>query len=242
AQGGTWAQVHLLGTPALDRHRAYVGQSRGQLATHTWNTKAEGDHPLGLLADDRSPSAAVLDAMRRDEPKTLAAIDDPNVVDRTLRAERAEHLAVVRDRPADYAHHLELGRARRARAIEEEQSAQRSLVHYEHERARLGPLTRLRRGGRDDIAQHDERVARAHDRLTAADHALCQARADVARAEAGAAARAAWDAQHGWRVARLAEIDAALARHWAEVTLRAVRADDPLAFGIEHLRSARATW
>src|SRR5439155_6902911 len=59
AQGGTWAQVHLLGTPALDRHRAYVGQSRGQLATHTWNTKAEGDHPLGLLADDRSPSAAV---------------------------------------------------------------------------------------------------------------------------------------------------------------------------------------
>src|SRR5437764_1168153 len=53
---------------------------------------------------------------------------------------------------------------------------------------------------------------------------------------------AAWDAQHGWRVERVAEIEAALARHWAEVTLRAVRADDPLAFGIERLRDARATF
>ena len=29
AQGGTWRQVHLLGTPALDRHTGYVGQCRG---------------------------------------------------------------------------------------------------------------------------------------------------------------------------------------------------------------------
>src|SRR5207302_3027500 len=37
AQGGTWTQVHLLGTAALDRYTGYVGQSRGRLATHTWN-------------------------------------------------------------------------------------------------------------------------------------------------------------------------------------------------------------
>jgi conjugative relaxase-like TrwC/TraI family protein len=35
AQGGTWRQVHLLGTPALDGFTGYVGQSRGQAPTHT---------------------------------------------------------------------------------------------------------------------------------------------------------------------------------------------------------------
>ena len=37
-QGGTWDQVHLLATPALDRYRGYVGQSRSIAPTHTWNT------------------------------------------------------------------------------------------------------------------------------------------------------------------------------------------------------------
>ena len=37
-------------------------------------------------------------------------------------------------------------------------------------------------------------------------------------------------------------IDHTLAHHWADVTLRSVRADDPLAFGIEQLREAAATY
>src|SRR6202011_3191491 len=55
AQGGTWHQVHLLGTPALDRFTGYVGQSRGQQPTHTWNTRAALDYPTALLADQRTP-------------------------------------------------------------------------------------------------------------------------------------------------------------------------------------------
>jgi conjugative relaxase-like TrwC/TraI family protein len=106
AQGGTWRQVHLLGTPALDRFTGYVGQSRGQAPTHTWNTRPEPDHPLSLVADDRTPGEAVLDAMHRAEAKTLAARNDPWTLDRRLRAERDEHAAVAATRPPDPQPHL----------------------------------------------------------------------------------------------------------------------------------------
>src|SRR5439155_3789901 len=95
AQGGTWAQVHLLGTPTLDRFTGYVGQSRGRQPTHTWNTRADVDYPARLLAHDRTPDEAVRDALQRDEPKTLAAIDDPYVVDRALRSEPDQHTPVI---------------------------------------------------------------------------------------------------------------------------------------------------
>ena len=51
-----------------------------------------------------------------------------------------------------------------------------------------------------------------------------------------------WDRTHRWRLDRIAEIDHTLAHHWADVTLTAVRADDPLAFGADQLRAARATY
>ena len=95
AQGGTWRQVHLLGTPTLDRFTGYVGQSRGQLPTHTWNSRPEADLPVSLLADQRTPAEAVVDAMHRAEPKTFAAADDPWILDRELRGERNHHLAVI---------------------------------------------------------------------------------------------------------------------------------------------------
>ena len=77
AQGGTWAQVHLLGTPALDRLSGYVGRSRGRQPTHTWHTRPDPDHPQSLLADQRTPSEIVTDGMHRAQPKTFAADDDP---------------------------------------------------------------------------------------------------------------------------------------------------------------------
>jgi conjugative relaxase-like TrwC/TraI family protein len=242
AQGGTWRQVHLLGTPALDRFTGYVGQSRGQAPTHTWNTRAEADHPLGLLADDRSPGEAVLDAMRRDQAKTLAAHDDPWTLDNRLRAERDEHAAVVATRPPDPRANLHGARGRLARAIDEHRWAVEGLAQRENERAGLGPLVRIRRGGRDQVARADEALAGAHRRLERAEQALRGADADIGRLEQAAAARAAWDHAHGWRVNRIAGIDDTLAQHWAEVALRAVRADDPLAFGTDRLRAAHATF
>jgi len=239
AQGGTWRQVHLLATPTLDRHTGYVAQSRGQLPTHTWNTRPDRDHPASLLADDRSPAEAVVDAMRRNEPKTFAASDDPFVLDRELRAERAEHGAVIAARPPDLHAELEHAHQTAARAADEHHWATRGVILREDERAQLGPLARLRRAGRDDIIRHDQALTDAHTRLETAERALHDARADTTRLEAAVAEHAAWDRQHGWRFARLAEIDRHLAHHWADTTLQAVRADDPLAFGVQHLRNAR---
>jgi len=239
AQGGTWRQVHLLATPALDRMTGYVAQSRGQLPTHTWNTRPDHDHPASLLADDRSPGEAVLDAMRRNEPKTLAADDDPFVLDRQLRTERAEHSAVIATCPPDRHAELEHSLVAVAHAAEECHWATRGVTLREDQRAQLGPLTRLRRAGRDDIIRHDQDLADANTRLERAERALHDARLNTTRLEAAMSEHTAWDHQHGWRFARLHEIDRQLAHHWADTTLRAARADDPLAFGVQHLRDAR---
>ena len=118
----------------------------------------------------------------------------------------------------------------------------RALILREDERARLGTLTRLHRGGKGDIARADQALAGAHRRLERAEHDAIEARHHVAGLESAVAERAAWDRTNGWHLDRVAEIDDTLAYHWAEVSLRAVRADDPLAFGVERLRNARATY
>ncbi|MCU1448498.1 MAG: traA, partial [Acidimicrobiales bacterium] len=242
AQGGTWHQVHLLGTPALDRFTGYVGQSRGQLPTHTWNTRAEADHPLSLLADDRSSAEAVLDALRREEPKTFAATDDPWVLDRQLRAERDEHATVIATRPPDRREELERARARQTSATDGHDRAFENLVACQDRRVALGPVPRLRRARRDDIARADEALSAAAERFDGASFALDHARAKAGQLEAAVAGRATWDRDDAWRIARVTEIDTTLAHHWAEVTLAAVRADDPLAFGVDHLRDARRVY
>jgi len=242
AQGGTWRQVHLLGTPALDRFTGYVGQSRGQHPTHTWNTRPDADHPLSLLADDRQPAEAVLDAMRRHQPKQMAAVDDPRTVDRQLRAERSEHAAALAGRPPDHRPDLERVRNAVARAEREHTEAERRVSRARDALHGLGPLPRLRRGGRDETARAEQALGRAQVRLGQAAWAVDDARGELARIDAAIAARANWDLQHGWREARVTEIDDALAHHWAAVTLRAVRADDPLAFGTDRLRGARHTY
>jgi hypothetical protein len=242
AQGGTWTQVHLLGTPSLDGFTGYVGQSRGQQPTHTWNTRPDADHPQRLLADHRTPGEAVVQAMSRDEPKTLAAVDDPWVLDRELRTERRHHNSITARRPRDQTDELDQARDELEGATDEHQRATQGVAHAEQQRARVGPLHRLRRGGRADINRADQALARADHRLDQATAALHQAHAQVERYEAAVAARNGWDRTHGWRLDRISEIDHTLAHHWANVTLTAVRADDPLAFGIDRLRAARTTY
>jgi hypothetical protein len=54
--------------------------------------------------------------------------------------------------------------------------------------------------------------------------------------------RVEWDGTHGWRLGDVARIRAELDHHRASVTLEAVRQGDPLAFGIDRLRGAQATY
>ena len=230
AQGGTWRQVHLLGTPVLDRFTGYVGQCHGQLPTHTWNTRPEPDHPLSLLADDRSPGEAVLDAMRRAEPKTLAAHDDPWVLDRRLRAERDDHAAVVATATTGPPSRRSPG-TRCARPRHRGTPLGNPRAHPLRVRTRrLGPLTRLRRGGRDDITHAENAVSRRASASRARrDRRPGCGRRRRASATGGRRTRSLGQ-REGWRLVRIAEIDHTLAHHWAEVVFRAVRADDPLAF------------
>lgn len=56
SQGGTWAQVHALGSAALDNFKGYVAQSRSKFPTHTWNVSRVIDVDYGgILADRRAP-------------------------------------------------------------------------------------------------------------------------------------------------------------------------------------------
>ncbi|MGH8859670.1 MAG: ATP-dependent DNA helicase, partial [Jatrophihabitantaceae bacterium] len=187
AQGGTWHQVHLLGTPTLNQYTGYTGQSRGTHPTQTWTTRPEPDHPFNLLADERDASETVLDALRRGEPKTFAAIDDPWTLDRQLRTERDEHRTVIATRPPEPSRTLDHARATLARALEEQHYAVKGIMLREDERATLGPLTRLRRGGRDVIAQHDEALTVAHRRLAHAQQAVHDAQLTANRLETATA-------------------------------------------------------
>ena len=46
---------------------------------------------------------------------------------------------------------------------------------------------------------------------------------------------------HGWRRTEISQLQDRLDHHWAEVIAACVRADDPLAYGIDRLRHARGT-
>jgi len=207
AQGGTWTQAHLLGTPTLDAFTGYVGQSRSRLPTHTWNTQPEPDHPVSLVADDRTPGDAVVDAMRRDLPKTLAAVDDPSVLDRQLRTERQGHAGIVAGRPGDFSVQLNRARDELGRATQEHHRARQTMAHAEDRRARLGPLSHLRRSGRDDIAAADNALERAHQRLDYATRRLHDSQANLEHSQAAVAQQSAWDRINHWRLDRIAEID-----------------------------------
>jgi hypothetical protein len=80
-QGGTWPQVHLLGTAALERFTGYTAQSRGRYATHTWNVTRLPDIDYGgVLADQRTADKDVLDSLRREPESGFAIHEAPSRV------------------------------------------------------------------------------------------------------------------------------------------------------------------
>src|SRR5215218_9991458 len=76
AQGGTWANVHLLGTAALDAYRGYTAQSRSIQPTHTWNTVTLPTVDFGgRLAHQPDPDRQVAVALSRIPETTMAAVN-----------------------------------------------------------------------------------------------------------------------------------------------------------------------
>lgn len=242
AQGGTWEQAHLLATPNLDRLTAYVAQSRGRQPTHTWNTTPErsGEEHGNVVPDPRQPAEQILAAVGRVPERRFAAADDPWVLDRKLRAERAEHETALVAAPPD---HTAL-HARLAGMVERgEQEARRlwdELRRLDRQIAKTGGLRQLRPDTRR--AHRDLLAARAatDEKLQATQEQLRSDRTSTHRAGSAIDEHARWVRANQWRHPELERIDRQLDDHWADAVMVAVHQDDPLAYGLDRLRNVRA--
>ena len=171
AQGGTWQTAHLLGSPALDQYRGYVGQSRSQEPTHTWNTTPAPavDHG-GIPADDREPAEHVLVALNRSPDASLAATSDPHTLDRELRTLIAEHEAVLGGRPPDRTEQIAAAKAALDHAQLQHAAAAGQLGQARASRDNVNPFGLLAREGRAERCALDLNLAQAqkrfHDTLT----------------------------------------------------------------------------
>jgi hypothetical protein len=239
AQGGTWEAAHLLGTPALDAFRGYVGQSRSRQPTHTWNTTPviDLDHG-GRVADARTPDEHVLAALARTPEPRLAAVTDPHPPDRRLRAQITEHLEVLNSGPPERAR--DLGRARETLETAERKQAEasRHLARAERQRDELGALGVLRSRGRAERRRLGRGARTAADRVNQATAAVTAARDDVDRLSCAQADAEAFDGAEGWRRPEINRLREQLAEHWAITIVSCARAGDPLAYGTDRLRHA----
>ncbi|MEW6473974.1 MAG: AAA family ATPase [Actinomycetota bacterium] len=210
-QGGTWAQVHLLGTAALERFTGYTAQSRGRHATHTWNVARlpEIDHG-GVLADQRPAERKVLDALRRMPDTGFAIHDTPSRVERLL-AERAELRALLRDRPPDRRPAFRQAELALASAKKELYWAQHRLEAAEQRLGQLGSLSQVRRKGREVKRSTVEQIKAFTDDFRTAEAKIARWEEAVEALRPELAQRPRWDADHDWPDSRLRTIDAELA-------------------------------
>jgi conjugative relaxase-like TrwC/TraI family protein len=242
-QGGTWEQVHLLATPALDRYRGYVGQSRSIQPTHTWNTTPQpvDDHGGRLVQRYSTPAEHIAAALARAQPKTFAAIADPHRYDRQIRAEQAAHQAALDERPPDVTDQLRRagqGVGARERDLDD---AHDRLAHWQgvHDRtAGLHGLTRHRREQHHQASnQMDFQAGVVEDHR----QRLERARQDRDALLRQQDSRASFDQANAWRVEHIRMLDDELQRHWTLAVLDAARDGYPAAHGIQRLQAARNT-
>ncbi|HVA73753.1 MAG TPA: MobF family relaxase [Acidimicrobiales bacterium] len=242
AQGGTWEACHLLGSPALDAYRGYTGQTRSRQPTHTWNTK-----PLitidygGILADQRDPAEVVAEALARQPDPTLAARSDPWTLDRQLRDQIVEHDHVLAGRPTDPGEELAAA-VEQLRPVEFRVEAMETLATgAARQLDDLGAFSGLSRRGREERRYLEDRLAADQQRAAAARQARDDIASRVQALECDQIAYDRFEKTEGWRREELQRLRDRLDDHWAQTVATCVRADDPLAFGIEKVRHARAT-
>ncbi len=242
-QGGTWDQVHLLATPALDRYRGYVGQSRSISPTHTWNATPQpvDDHGGKLVQPYSTPAEEIAAALARAQPKTFAAVDDPYRHEAAVRTEQKQHQTELARRPTDVTSDLKLAdETIRARQRDLDDARDR-LAHWQAEYQRTTGLRSLTRTGRNHhraagrqaefqasvVERETQRLADAGGRR----HDLLQ------QQEAGEA----FDRANQWRTERVKELDTHLNLYWANAVLDAARDGHPAAYGKQRLQAARNT-
>jgi hypothetical protein len=240
-QGGTWDQVHLLATPALDRYRGYVGQSRSIQPTHTWNTAPQpiDDHGGRLIQPYSTPAEQIAAALARAQPKTFAAQDDPHRHERRIRAEQAAHQAVLDQRPPDATDQLRRSEEVIAARQRDLDDARDRLAHWQGEHERTGGLHGLTRQRREQhhraANQIDFLAGVLEDHRQRLDH-VCRQRDDLLARHANGVT---FDQANWWRVERIHDLDDQLERHWTLAVLDAAKDGYPAAHGVHRLQAAR---
>ncbi len=210
-QGGTWPQIHLLGTAALQRFTGYTAQSRGRQATHTWNVTRlpDLDHG-GVLADQRTPEREVLDALRRQPDTGFAVHDAPSHIERLL-AEQAALRHLLNDRPADRRPAYRQAEFALASAKKNLYWANHRLEIAEKRLSELGPISQLRRHGRQEKTSVLDQIDRFTDDVRKAETNIAGCQRDLDELRPQVDQRQEWDADHGWPDSRLRTVDAELA-------------------------------
>jgi hypothetical protein len=242
AQGGTWECCHLLGNSALDAFRGYSGQSRSRQPTHTWNTAtvAAVDHG-GVLADRRRAAEQVVSALARQPDPRLAARSDPFFVERQLVGQIEAHRAVLNGHPPDRSAAVARAERELARARARESDLDSIVAGTTKRLDAIGALSGLRRHGRAERRLWQAKLADDVDAAEQARAASAAAVTDLDQLRREQAAHDRFERTHGWRGTEIAALRSRLDHHWADVVAACVRADDPLAYGIDRLRGARRT-
>jgi hypothetical protein len=239
AQGGTWDHAHLLGTAALDAYRGYTAQSRSRQPTHTWNTASVPTVDFGgRLAHQPDPDGQVAAALARIPDTTMAAIDDPWIIDRQLRDMIAAHQAELDRQPPDRQHALTAAQRALQTAQEKLAAAENGIATIRHQLDDLGPFNGLSRDGRARRRQLDHGLNEARTGAIESAGEVARTGGRVARLAAEQAAHDNHDHTHGWRHQAIEQAWDRLDQHWTDVAVACVRADQPLAHGIAPLRIA----
>ncbi len=242
-QGGTWDQVHLLATPALDRYRGYVGQSRSIQPTHTWNTTPApiDDHGGRLVQPHCTPAEQIAAAPARAQPKTFAAVDDPYRYDRAVRAEQQSHRQHLQRRPPDLSREIEVAEQVLAARQRDLNDARTRLAHWQTEQQRTGGWRGLTRGRRqqqhhpaNQVQFQTGAVERETQRLDAAN----RQRVQLLDAQATGTA---FEEANQWRHTCITALEAELQHHWTQAVLSAAHDGYPSAYGLDKLQAARRT-
>src|ERR1700730_14545648 len=103
----------------------------------------------------------------------------------------------------------------------------------------IGPLSGLTRHRRAERRRWQAKLVDDLDAAEQARAATAAARGEQLRHEQAAHDR--FEQVEGWRRDEIAALRSRLDHHWADVVAGCVRADDPLAYGIDKLRRARQT-
>ncbi len=183
----------------------------------------------------------VAQALARQADPTLAARSDPWTADRQLADQIAEHERVLAGRPADP--HEALAAALKELAPAEAWLAKMDAVaaYSASELDSQGALAGLSRRGRQERRHLQESLAVDRRQAQDAKDRRDDIAARVAALQRDREVLERFERAEGWRRDDLRRLHEQLDGHWARVVAASVRADDPLAFGIDKLRHARAT-